>query len=80
MNYPSRRAKQTVFLVAFGIFLAHAQPAHAQIDPDVTLGAEASTLNSVTFEGRDIQIIEVQVGDYLGEDDIVRLEDIYNRG
>ena len=26
-----------------------------------------------------VQIIEVQVGDYLGEDDIERLEDIYKR-
>lgn len=25
------------------------------------------------------QIAEVQIGDYLGEDDIVRIEDIYNR-
>lgn len=25
------------------------------------------------------KIIEIQIGDYLGEDDIVRLEDIYNR-
>ncbi len=31
------------------------------------------------FTDSDIQIIEVQVGDYLGEDDIVRLEDIYKR-
>ena len=27
-----------------------------------------------------VEIIEVQFGDYLGEDDIVRYEDIYNRG
>jgi len=27
----------------------------------------------------DVEIIEVQTGDYLGEDDIVRYEDIYNR-
>jgi mannose-1-phosphate guanylyltransferase/mannose-1-phosphate guanylyltransferase/mannose-6-phosphate isomerase len=26
-----------------------------------------------------VEIIEVQFGDYLGEDDIVRYEDIYNR-
>lgn len=26
-----------------------------------------------------VAIIEVQIGDYLGEDDIVRLEDVYNR-
>jgi len=30
--------------------------------------------------GNDIlEVIEVQTGDYLGEDDIVRYEDIYNR-
>ena len=28
----------------------------------------------------DLELIEVQTGSYLGEDDIVRLEDIYNRG
>ena len=27
----------------------------------------------------DLELIEVQTGSYLGEDDIVRLEDIYNR-
>jgi mannose-1-phosphate guanylyltransferase/mannose-6-phosphate isomerase len=27
-----------------------------------------------------LEIIEVQSGDYLGEDDIVRLEDTYGRG
>ena len=26
-----------------------------------------------------VAIIEVQIGSYLGEDDIVRLEDVYNR-
>jgi mannose-6-phosphate isomerase-like protein (cupin superfamily) len=26
-----------------------------------------------------IEIIEVQIGEYLGEDDIVRFEDLYNR-
>ena len=27
-----------------------------------------------------LEVIEVQSGDYLGEDDIVRFEDVYNRG
>ena len=27
-----------------------------------------------------LEIIEVQSGDYLGEDDIVRFEDLYGRG
>ncbi len=29
--------------------------------------------------GSELQLIEVQCGDYLGEDDIIRLEDIYGR-
>jgi len=35
------------------------------------------------LENRDaepLELIEVQTGDYLGEDDIVRLEDVYGRG
>ena len=28
---------------------------------------------------KELVLIEVQIGDYLGEDDIVRLEDIYGR-
>ncbi len=28
----------------------------------------------------DLELIEVQTGSYLGEDDIVRVEDVYNRG
>ena len=27
-----------------------------------------------------LELIEVQTGSYLGEDDIVRLEDVYGRG
>ena len=30
-------------------------------------------------EGTDLEIIEIQTGDYLGEDDIIRLEDDYQR-
>jgi mannose-1-phosphate guanylyltransferase/mannose-6-phosphate isomerase len=29
---------------------------------------------------KPVSLIEVQSGSYLGEDDIVRLEDVYNRG
>lgn len=31
------------------------------------------------FTDNEVKIIEVQIGSYLGEDDIVRLEDIYKR-
>ncbi len=31
------------------------------------------------FTDEECSLVEVQVGDYLGEDDIVRIEDIYGR-
>jgi mannose-6-phosphate isomerase-like protein (cupin superfamily) len=40
----------------------------------------AGTAHSVENPGKiDLHLIEVQSGSYLGEDDIVRLKDIYGR-
>lgn len=39
------------------------------------------SVHRLTNPGKiDIELIEVQTGSYLGEDDIVRIEDVYNRG
>ena len=36
--------------------------------------------HALANEGEELmQLIEVQLGDYLGEDDIVRFEDLYGR-
>ncbi len=43
---------------------------------DIPLGAKHRLEN---FATADVEIIEVQFGDYLGEDDIVRYEDVYKR-
>jgi mannose-6-phosphate isomerase len=43
---------------------------------DVPLGAKHRLEN---LGSELVEIIEVQFGDYLGEDDIVRYEDVYNR-
>jgi mannose-6-phosphate isomerase len=43
---------------------------------DIPLGAKHRLANLGT---EPLDIIEVQFGDYLGEDDIIRYEDIYNR-
>ena len=43
---------------------------------DIPLGARHRLEN---FGSVDVELIEVQFGDYLGEDDIVRYEDIYQR-
>ena len=36
-------------------------------------------LSLENVESSPLEIVEIQTGDYLGEDDIVRLEDIYGR-
>jgi mannose-1-phosphate guanylyltransferase len=38
-------------------------------------------IHRLSNEGKiPIELIEVQVGEYLGEDDIIRIDDVYNRG
>jgi len=43
----------------------------------IPMGAKHRLTNTDTTE--NLIITEVQIGDYLGEDDIVRYEDIYGR-
>jgi hypothetical protein len=39
------------------------------------------SIHRLTNPGKiPLELIEVQVGSYLGEDDIVRLDDVYGRG
>ena len=44
---------------------------------DIPLGERHRLEN---FGAADVQLIEVQFGDYLGEDDIIRYDDAYQRG
>lgn len=43
---------------------------------DIAKGARHRLEN---FGSADVEVIEVQFGDYLGEDDIVRYDDVYQR-
>ncbi len=43
---------------------------------DIALGDRHRLEN---FGEDDVEVIEVQFGDYLGEDDIIRYEDVYQR-
>ena len=49
---------------------------HANESIDINLGEKHSLENK---QDTILEIIEVQIGDYLGEDDIVRFEDNYGR-
>ncbi len=51
-----------------------------QLNPDQSTYIEKEAIHRLTNVGEsELQLIEVQCGDYLGEDDIIRLEDIYGR-
>ncbi len=51
-----------------------------QLNPDQSTYIEKEAVHRLTNIGEsELQLIEVQCGDYLGEDDIIRLEDIYGR-
>ena len=43
---------------------------------DIQLGERHRLEN---FGSVDVEVIEIQFGDYLGEDDIIRHDDVYNR-
>ena len=45
-----------------------------------TIDIEKSQTHSLeNVEDIPLEIVEIQTGEYLGEDDIIRLEDIYGR-
>jgi len=51
------------------------------VRPDESTYIRAGTRHRLSNPGAiDCVMIEVQAGDYVGEDDIVRLEDKYGRG
>lgn len=51
-----------------------------QLQPNESTFVPAGTLHRLENTGsEDIHMVEVQTGDYFGEDDIVRYEDIYGR-
>lgn len=48
--------------------------------PDESIYIPLGTVHRIENRGKEtVELIEVQYGGYLGEDDIVRLEDVYNR-
>jgi mannose-1-phosphate guanylyltransferase/mannose-6-phosphate isomerase len=51
------------------------------LQPNESTYIPAGTVHRLHNPGEeDLHIIEVQCGDYLGEDDIERFEDVYGRG
>jgi mannose-1-phosphate guanylyltransferase/mannose-6-phosphate isomerase len=66
-------------IVKPGAVLSLQKHAHRSEHWVVVHGKARITRNDEEFDLEPVHIIEVQCGDYLGEDDIVRLEDNYGR-
>ena len=49
------------------------------VSPGITITIPQGTIHSVKALDEPLVFIEVQTGTYFGEDDIIRLEDKYNR-
>ena len=49
------------------------------VNPGGRLSLQSHKHRLENHTGSLVEIIEVQFGDYLGEDDIIRYDDVYNR-
>lgn len=73
-----KRAEHWVVVAGSPTLTVNNQAKIYQVNESVYIPREA--IHRIENLGQEIaKIIEVQIGDYLGEDDIVRLEDIYGR-
>lgn len=79
-QYHFKREELWVFISGYGVATID--------DQDYTVVGSAGSQVSIGFEQKhriantgdvDLVFIEIQTGDYFGEDDIVRLEDDYGR-
>jgi mannose-1-phosphate guanylyltransferase/mannose-6-phosphate isomerase len=72
--------RQEVWVVVQGQGRAVCGEALHELTPGVSLTIPPETIHRLENTGSQVlKVIEVQGGSYLGEDDIVRLDDIYNR-
>jgi mannose-6-phosphate isomerase-like protein (cupin superfamily) len=68
------------WVVVEGLALVHLDGVETPLGPNQSIYIPMGSVHRMTNRGSlPLVLIEVQSGSYLGEDDIVRLEDAYNR-
>ncbi|HMG35975.1 MAG TPA: phosphomannose isomerase type II C-terminal cupin domain [Blastocatellia bacterium] len=68
------------WVIVAGTALVTVGDRELELGVDQTVDIPPNTLHRVANPGKDdLQFIEVQCGEYLGEDDITRFHDDYNR-
>ena len=78
ITFPFKRAEHWVVVKGNSTFTIGDSKKTYAVDDHVYIDKEQiHRMENTTQE--TCEIVEVQIGSYLGEDDIVRLEDIYNR-
>ena len=80
LSLQSHRHRQEQWTVVRGRALVTRGRDEHPLAPGESIQIPRETLHRVANPGADRMVfIEVQTGDYLGEDDIIRYEDDYNR-
>lgn len=81
LSYQTHARRAEHWTVARGLALVTLDGAEHRLEAGATLTIPLGAAHRVANPGPgDLVIIEVQRGDYLGEDDIKRLSDDYGRG
>ena len=79
-SYQYHHQRSEVWVVTQGNGLVILDGEEIHVGPSSIVNVPVSAKHRIRNTGEeDLIFIEVQLGDYFGEDDIVRLEDDYNR-
>lgn len=80
LSYQRHRSRSEHWYVVAGCGVATLDGATVRLGPGTTVDVPVGTAHRIASEGPDdLVLVEVQTGDYCGEDDIVRLDDDYGR-
>lgn len=78
LQYHNHRAEHWTLIKGEGIATIDKQDITMKVNDSVYIPIEKiHRMKNITSE--NVEFIEIQVGDYLGEDDIVRIEDDFGR-
>jgi mannose-6-phosphate isomerase len=80
LSYQTHARRAEHWFVVSGTATVTLDGTDVRVEPGQAVDIGLGTAHRVSNEGdEDLVFIEVQIGDYFGEDDIVRLEDDFGR-
>lgn len=80
LSYQRHRSRSEHWYVVSGAGLATLDGAELRLEPSTAVDVPVGTAHRLANDGAgDLVLVEVQTGEYCGEDDIVRIDDDYGR-